>query len=259
MGPESKSSAVSARTFRATVEYDGTGYFGFQRQRAGVPSVQAELEKALAQVVGHPVRVTGAGRTDTGVHALGQVISFTIEWPDRHGPAALQRAINTNLSPDVAVIDLAEAPDGFHPRFDARRRTYEYHILNVRVRRPLWRRRAWHVAQVLDTARMNEASALLVGVHDFATFGRAPVGENTVREVYAAEWRRIDPMVTFRICANAFLHRMVRSLAGALKEVGSGKWSVDAFAAALAACERKESATAAPAHGLYLVSVEYDD
>ncbi len=259
MRPGSKTSAVIARTFRATVEYDGTDYFGFQRQRTGVPSVQAELEKALAQIVGHPVRVTGAGRTDTGVHALGQVISFTIEWPDRHGPAALQRAINTNLSPDVAVNDLMETSPGFHPRFDARRRTYEYHILNVPVRRPLRRRHAWHVTQVLETARMNEASALLVGVHDFATFGRAPVGENTVREVYVAEWQRADDLVIFRICANAFLYRMVRSLVGSLKEVGSGKWSVDAFAAALAARERKESATAAPAHGLYLVAVEYDD
>lgn len=259
MRPGSKTSAADARTFRATVEYDGTDYFGFQRQRTGVPSIQAELEKALAQIVGHPVRVTGAGRTDTGVHALGQVISFTIEWPDRHGPAALQRAINTNLSPDVAVNDLMETSPGFHPRFDARRRTYEYHILNVPVRRPLWRRHAWHVAQVLETVQMNEASALLIGVHDFATFGRAPVGENTVREVYAAEWRRADHLVTFRICANAFLYRMVRSLVGSLKEVGSGKWSVDAFAAALAARERKESATAAPAHGLYLISVEYDD
>ena len=103
-----------------------------------------ELEKALAQIVGHPVRVTGAGRTDTGVHALGQVISFTIEWPDKHGLVALQRAMNANLSPDVVVLRLAEARPGFHPRFDARRRTYEYYILNAPVRRPLWRQRGTH-------------------------------------------------------------------------------------------------------------------
>jgi len=259
VGPESKAHAVEARTYRATVEYDGTAYFGFQRQRAGVPSIQAELEKALAQIVGHPVRVTGAGRTDTGVHALGQVISFTIEWPDKHGLVALQRAMNANLSPDVVVLRLAEARPGFHPRFDARRRTYEYHILNAPVRRPLWRQRAWHVTQELDTVRMNEAATMLIGEHDFATFGRAPVGENTVRVVHSAEWQRFEQRVIFRVCANAFLHRMVRSLVGSLKEVGCGKWHVDEFIAAFAARDRKESATAAPAHGLYLVSVEYDE
>lgn len=254
-----ESAAGALRTFRATVEYDGTAYFGFQRQRRGVPSIQAELERSLAQLTGQPVRVNGAGRTDTGVHALGQVVGFTIEWPERRGVMALLRAINAHLPADIAVIGLAEAAPGFHPRFDARRRTYAYHILPGPVRRPLWRQRAWRVAQVLDVERMNAAAALLVGRHDFATFGRAPVGENTVREVYRAEWRAEGEMLVFRICANAFLQRMVRSLVGSLKEVGSGRWSVDDMDAALAARERQRSATTAPAHGLYLVSVEYDD
>lgn len=251
--------AAAPRTFRATVEYDGTAYFGFQRQRRGVPSIQAELERALTQLAGQPVGVLGAGRTDTGVHALGQVVGFTIEWPERHGAMALLRAMNANLPADIAVVALAEAGLGFHPRFDARRRTYAYHILQSVVRRPLWRQRAWRVAQALDVARMNAAAAYLIGRRDFATFGRAPVGENTVREVYAAEWRAEGELLILRICANAFLQRMVRSLVGSLKEVGSGKWSVDDFAAALAARERKRSAMAAPAHGLYLVSVDYDD
>ncbi len=250
------------RSFRATVQYDGRAYQGFQRQRRGPrgegASIQEELEGALARLAGHPVRVTGAGRTDTGVHALGQVVGFTIEWPTGRGDAALLRALNAHLPPDIAISALSESPVGFHPRFDARRRTYEYRVVNTPVRQPLLRQRAWHVVAALDEGRMNAAAALLPGVHDFATFGRAPVGDNTVREVYLAEWRREGDMLLFRICANAFLYRMVRSLVGSLRKVGEGRWSVDDFAAALAARDRKRSASAAPAHGLYLVAVEYD-
>ena len=255
----------AARNFQATVQYDGTAYYGFQRQRRGPDregvSIQQELEEALARLAGHPIRVTGAGRTDTGVHALGQVVGFTIEWPKGRGDAALLRALNANLPPDIALSALAEAPPGFHPRFDARRRTYEYRVLNAPVRQPLLRHRAWQVAATLDEGRMNAAAALLVGVHDFATFGRPPAGDNTVREVYSAGWRGDEAgegrLLVFRICANAFLFRMVRSLVGSLRKVGDGSWSVDDFAAALAACDRKRSASAAPAHGLYLVAVEY--
>ncbi len=253
---------AEARSFRATVEYDGTAYFGFQRQRRGPNrvgvSIQEELEEALGRLAGHPIRVTGAGRTDTGVHALGQVIGFTIEWPQRRGDAALLRALNASLPPDIAVSTLAEALPGFHPRFDARRRTYEYRVLNAPVRRPLFRWRAWHVAAALDEAQMNVAAARLVGTRDFATFGRPPVGDNTTRTIYSAAWRRESDLLIFRVVANAFLHRMVRSLVGSLRKVGDGSWSVDDFAVALAACDRKRSASAAPAHGLYLVSVEYD-
>ncbi len=247
-----------ARTYRATVQYDGTAYYGFQRQRRGVPSIQAELESALTRLVNHPMRVLGAGRTDTGVHALGQVISFTIEWPDRHGPEALHRALNANLPPDIVIAELAEADPGFHPRYDARRRCYEYRILNTPVRQPLLRHRAWHVAGALDVERMNEAAVCLIGEHDFATFGRPTVGESTVREIFDAHWQRQGELLVFRVCANAFLNRMVRSIVGSLKAVGSGKWTSEMLAGALAARQRKRSATAAPAHGLYLVSVEYN-
>jgi tRNA pseudouridine38-40 synthase len=248
-----------ARSYRATVQYDGTAYSGFQRQRRGQgASIQEELEDALSTLAGCPVRVIGAGRTDAGVHALGQVVGFTIEWPDRRGLQALLRALNANLPPDIAVSALDEAPPGFHPRFDALRRSYEYHVLNAPTRQPLWRHRAWYVARPLALERMNEAAALLVGVRDFATFGRAPVGDNTVREVMAASWRLEGEMLVFRITANAFLYRMVRRVVGSLKAVGCGDWSPERFAAALAACNRRESAVLAPAQGLYLVSVEYD-
>lgn len=260
------------KLYRATIQYDGGAYYGFQRQQAGPPerpTIQAELEQALARLAGGPIRVIGAGRTDTGVHALGQVIGFTMDWPARHGPDALRRALNANLPRDIVATDVAEAPPGFHPRFDARRRTYEYYVLNAPVRQPLLRGRAWHVgnehAAPLDVERMNVAAALLIGTQDFATFGRAPVGENTVRTVSGSQWSvtsgqwSAGRMLVYRISAEAFLYRMVRSVVGSLKAVGSGEWSVDRFAEALAARERKQSATLAPAHGLYLVSVEYRD
>ncbi len=252
-------SAGERGTYRAIVQYDGTAYYGFQRQRQGMPSIQAELEQALSRITGQPARIIGAGRTDTGVHALGQVVGFTIEWPSRHGAEALLRALNANLPPDIAVTELVETHAGFHPRYDARRRTYEYHVRNVPIRQPLTRHRAWQIASPLDLALMNEAAALLIGAHDFATFGRPTVGDSTVREVYEAQWRPEGDLLVFRICANAFLQRMVRSVVGSLKEVGCGKWSVDDFAAAMASRQRKRSATSAPAHGLYLVSVEYND
>jgi tRNA pseudouridine38-40 synthase len=258
------------KLYRATIQYDGGAYYGFQRQKAGPPerpTIQAELEQALARLADRPVRVIGAGRTDTGVHALGQVIGFTMDWPARHGLDALRRALNANLPRDIAAMDVAEAPPGFHPRFDARRRTYEYYVLNAPTRQPLLRGRAWHIRQVLDVERMNAAAALLIGTHDFATFGRAPVGENTVRSVSGSQWSliRLDApseicqVLKYRISADAFLYRMVRSVVGSLRAVGSGEWPVDRFAEALAACQRQESATLAPAHGLYLVSVEYRD
>lgn len=260
MTPESRERpSGERRTYRATVQYDGTAYYGFQRQRRGTPSIQATLEQALTQITGQSARVIGAGRTDTGVHALGQVVGFTIEWPNRHGTDALLRALNANLPQDVAVTELAEAYPGFHPRFDAQRRTYEYRVLNVPVRQPLMRQRAWQISQPLDMETMNEAAAFLIGVHDFGTFGRPTVGDTTIREVFEAEWQREGDLLVFRICANAFLHRMVRSIVGSLKEVGCGKWSVDDFEMAMASRLRNRSATSAPAHGLYLVSVEYND
>jgi tRNA pseudouridine38-40 synthase len=246
------------RRYRATIEYDGTPYFGFQRQRQR-PTVQSALEEALERLARQPVRVIGAGRTDTGVHALGQVIAFDLDWPAEHGVAALQRALNANLPDDIVVLQLSEAPATFHPRFDARHRTYQYRICNVPWRLALCRHRCWHVSRPLDREVMNEASALLVGVHDFATFGRPPQGENSVRQVYLAHWQGDAAHLTFEITANAFLQRMVRSVVGSLKKVGTGEWSLAQFAETFQARQRARSATAAPPHGLYLVSVEYEE
>ncbi len=246
------------QTYRATVQYDGTAYYGYQRQIAGTPTIQGTLEQALTVLAGNPVAVVGAGRTDTGVHALGQVIRFTIDWPDEHGPDALQRALNANLPADIAVLDVVRAAAEFHPRFDARRRRYVYRILNTPVRDPLRRKRTWHVSRDLDVERMNEAALALVGTQDFATFGTAPVGDNTVRVLYEAIWERHGDELRFRICANAFLYRMVRRIVGTLKDVGVGRLSVEGFGKALTACDPAQTGTTAPAHGLYLVAVEYE-
>lgn len=241
--------------FRALIAYDGTHYFGFQRQRAGQVTIQSTLENVLSSLAAVPVRIIGAGRTDRGVHALGQVVCFDLAW--RHSVAALQRAINVNLPADIAVSQVEIAPPDFHPRFDARRRSYRYQVYNYPVRSPLHHRYHWHVRQPLDVDRMNQAAAALIGVHDFATFGQPPQGSNTVRELFQAEWRSEAGLLTFTIEANAFLYRMVRSLVGSLKLVGAGMWTEEAFATALHGRDRKYITTVAPPNGLFLVSVTY--
>ncbi|MFC2038047.1 tRNA pseudouridine(38-40) synthase TruA, partial [Chloroflexota bacterium] len=195
----------------AKVAYDGTDFSGFQVQ-ARERTVQGEIERALEAVTGAATRVIGAGRTDRGVHAQGQVIRFTVEW--RHALSDLHRALNAVLGADVAILELGQAPDGFHPRFSAIKRTYRYTLLTQPWRSPLDRRTAWHVTQQLDMDGMAQASQCLVGTHDFAAFGRPPQGDNTVRTVSQAEWQLLPPFLTFDIEANAFLYRMVRSIVG---------------------------------------------
>ena len=242
--------------FKAVIEYDGTAYYGFQRQPDAFPTIQGELERAIETIIQQSVPVTGAGRTDTGVHALGQVISFTTDW--RHETVALQRALNANLPDDIAVLQLNTVSSSFHPRYDARRRAYQYFIFNGLVRSPLQRRGSWHVSQKLDIARMQEAAQTLIGTHDFATFGQPPQGKSTVRELFAAGWRQQGDFLVFFVEANAFLYRMVRNLVGSLKLVGDGTWSVDEFVDVLSAKDRSHSGKVAPPQGLYLFSVTYD-
>lgn len=241
--------------YRATIEYDGTDYFGFQRQVPEQPTIQSTLEDALHQISGRHCPVTGSGRTDSGVHATGQVISFELAW--KHGVGALQRALNANLPPDIAIHDCQIAPAGFHPRFSARRRKYAYLIYNHPQRSPLRRFRSWHVRRPLNLERMKAAAALLPGTHDFATFGSPPQGDNTVRELFQADWQQQAEFLKFTVQANAFLYRMVRSLVCSLKAVGDGSWTVTEFQEAFLAGDRQRAAGTAPAHGLYLISVDY--
>jgi tRNA pseudouridine38-40 synthase len=246
--------AAESRRFRAKVEYDGTDFFGFQVQ-ASHRTVQGEIERALEAVTGAKTGVIGAGRTDRGVHARGQVVSFAASW--RHSLADLQRALNATLRADVAILELGLAPEGFHPRFSASRRAYRYTILHQPRPSPLERRTAWHLTQELDVSRMVEASRFLVGTHDFSTFGRPPQGENAVRSVFGAEWKASGSRLTFDIEANAFLYRMVRSLVGTLVLVGMGQVSSGEIKSFLQARDRSLIKQVAPAHGLCLMRVDY--
>jgi tRNA pseudouridine38-40 synthase len=239
---------------RAIVAYDGTDYQGFQRQANG-PTVQEALESAAAQVAQENVSVLAAGRTDAGVHAEGQVIAFDTTW--RHSVEELQRALNAALPADVAVREVEQATADFHPRFDARSRSYRYTIYNRPVRSPLTRRTSLHVRRQLDVDAMAEASRMLVGEHDFATFGQPPQGENTVRTVHRAEWSFEPGWLYFDIEANGFLYRMVRSLVGTMLVVGSGRMTVESFAQAFSERDRAQAGPTAQPHGLCLMQVKY--
>jgi len=243
--------------FRAKASYDGTDFFGFQRQ--GVfRSVQGEIEAALTKTAGVTPVVFGAGRTDSGVHATGQVIAFDLEW--RHPPGALQRALNVTLPFDTAVYEVQECSDLFSPRFDALSRKYEYTVYRDPVRRPMRDRFAWQVGRPLDVAVMNDAASMLIGVHDFAAFGSpTSESESTVRRVMRAQWDEHGDDLVFTIEANAFLYRMVRRVVNALVKVGSGRVSRAEFADTLANCDHNRIAGLAPAAGLCLTYVAYRD
>lgn len=243
---------------RAKVAYDGAEFFGFQRQ-SGVRSVQGEIEKALETICGQRIAVIGAGRTDAGVHATGQVIAFNVDW--RHSLEALMRALNASLPNDVAVSELAECDERFHPRFSAVSRTYEYRVYISPVRHPLLHRYAWQILNALDAAQMNRAAECLIGEHDFAAFGSPPSGdehETTIREVLQAEWRETEKdKLTFTIEANAFLFRMVRRIVMALIRVGQGQWRPEDVTEILHSRDMQRIKGLAPACGLCLVNVNY--
>ncbi len=244
--------------YRATLAYDGTAYAGFQRQAGDTPTIQGALETALNKVSGQRVTVIGAGRTDAGVHASGQVVAFDVDW--RHPPGALLQALNATLPYDIALQAIALAGENFHPRFSAHSRTYVYRLYNRRIRQPLWDRFTWRVEYRLDLGAMRQAAALLVGEHNFATFGQPPKGDNTVRVVHAstlAEDAQEAGLIAYEITANAFLKRMVRSIVGTLVEVGRGAMTVEGFDAAFRAANRSLAGPSAPPMGLTLVRVDY--
>jgi tRNA pseudouridine38-40 synthase len=257
----------------ALVAYDGSDYHGFQYQ-ANAASIQCELEAALDKVAEREGRIAGAGRTDAGVHASGQVIAVHVAW--RHDLAALQRAWNVHLPSAITVRRLRAAPAEFHPRYSALSRTYRYTVRQgssddgeqTPRRSPLTDRFALYEVRPLDVAAMQQAAQVLVGSHDFGTFGQPPQGESTQRTVYAAEWQVVTedlPAVgdypgrrlVFTVTANAFLRQMVRSLVATLLAVGRGEWSVQEVKDALAARNRSRAAPPAPPHGLVLEKVTY--
>jgi len=242
--------------YRATLAYDGTGYHGFQRQAAEhEPTVQGDVERALTRLGQPNITVTGSGRTDAGVHAIGQVIAFNAEW--RHGLDDLQRALNATLPADIAMLELQEAAADFHPRYDAVSREYIYTIYNAPVRHPLKRMHALHVAEPLDVATMNAAAAMLVGQHDFAAFGSPTAGEVTVRRMLRAQVSAEPPIIRVELEASGFLYRMVRSIVGTLLAVGRGSLTPDEFRAVLESRDRSLAEAASPPQGLCLTRVSY--
>lgn len=244
--------------YRATLAYDGSVYVGFQRQAGDLRTIQGEVERAIAQVTGQQVTVIGAGRTDTGVHAEGQVIAFDVEW--RRDDETLMRALNATLPEDIALQDIRQH-EGFHPRFDAATRIYRYTLVSAAQRQPLLRKGAWRLMGALDDDAIQDACKLLLGKHDFGAFGHAPQGDNTVREVYRSEWVT-DAMPygkrhVYHVEANAFLQHMVRRIVGMLVEVGRGRMSLATFHDALTSGVMVNGVTLAPPQGLVLESVRY--
>jgi tRNA pseudouridine38-40 synthase len=240
-------SRTGPRRFRATVEYDGTEFAGFQVQ-PGQRTVQGELEAALARLTGGTRHaVDGAGRTDAGVHASGQVIAFGYDGP--LDGEALTEALNGNLPPDVAIRGLRRAPRGFHPRFAARYREYRYTIWNG-PRSPLRERTALRVRNPLDVAAMARAAAAFEGRHDFSAFGGPD--PQPVRTIHRIAVRRRGPEVTIDVRADAFLRGMVRRIVAALIGVGTGRWDEAAVRAAFAGTAPAFGGAAAPARGLCL-------
>ena len=244
------------RTIALVVEYDGTNYCGFQRQ-SSAPSVAAELETALETLCGHPVRLVAAGRTDAGVHATGQVVSFTTasEFPLRRLPVAASALLRER---HVAVLKAVERPEGFSARFDALARTYRYCILNRSAPSPLERHRVFHVSAELDLTAMRSAAQSLLGTHDFAALCDGErENQRTVRTITRLEIEKEGDRVHIEMTADSFLHRMVRIAVGTLVEVARGRRVPHELAELLKSSKRARAGFTAPAHGLYLTHVLY--
>jgi tRNA pseudouridine38-40 synthase len=246
------------RTLKITLQYDGTQYVGWQRQAAGV-SIQGLLEEALAPIEGTSVIVHGAGRTDAGVHALGQVA--TVGLNATIAPPTLARALNAVLPADVRVLSIEEADTAFHARFSAAGKVYEYRIVNAPIVSAFLFRYVWHLTAPLDIGAMRQAAECLVGPHDFAAFqGAGSAVTSTERVVRAIEWEDgggYDLPLVMRITGEGFLRHMVRNIVGTLVEVGSGRWAASRVAAILATRDRMQAGPTAPPHGLFLLRVEY--
>jgi tRNA pseudouridine38-40 synthase len=258
-------------TFKITLAYDGTNYVGWQRQASGT-SVQGLVEDALRELDGRDVVLHGAGRTDAGVHALGQVASCTLERAIESDVVA--RALNARLPPDVRVVSAEGAAPDFHARFSAKAKTYRYLIYHADVMSPFERCYAWHMFGDLDVDAMEAAARLLEGRHDFAAFqtasGTARTTERTVtrsrivRTTLSAaanegEHSGCGELVAYEITGDGFLRHMVRSIVGTLVEVGRGRMSTQEMRMVLLSCDRRRAGPTAPARGLFLVAVEYGD
>jgi len=240
---------------RITLEYDGTCYSGWQLQ-SGQDSIQGRLENALERIFSEKIRVHGAGRTDAGVHARGQVAAFRLPRPFE--PHDLRRALNALLPPVIAVTEAAYAEDSFDPRHDARSRCYEYRVLNQQLRSAFEFHYSWLVREPLELDVMNEAAALFIGEHDFAAMRSLGSAEKTtVRRVLASEWRREGKSLIYRVEATAFLRHMVRTMVAAMVDTGRRATMPAQIAELLLNRNRALAPAPAPPCGLYLIKVRY--
>jgi tRNA pseudouridine38-40 synthase len=244
--------------YKLVIEYDGTPYVGWQRQNNG-PSVQGAIEAAILSLTGETISIRGAGRTDSGVHAMGQVAhaDLTRDWKEH----TLRNALNAHLGmagERVAILDAAQVPDDFDARFSAKKRHYLYRIISRKAPLALEANRAWFVAKDLDHEAMHAAGQMLVGRHDFTTFRAAQCQANSpVRTIDRLEVTRGGDLIEMRVSAQSFLHNQIRSFAGTLKLAGEGKWTADDVRAALESRDRKACGPVAPPDGLYFMAVDY--
>jgi tRNA pseudouridine38-40 synthase len=242
--------------YRLTIEYDGGPYRGFQAQ-GDLPSVQGSIETAILGFTGETLRIHAAGRTDTGVHATGQVIHVDLvkDWK----PEVVMNALNAHLVPEpIAVLDAVVVGDDWHARFSAKERRYQYRILNRLAPPAIDQGRVWHVKKPLDADAMHHAAQVLAGHHDFTTFRDMQCqAKSPMKTLDVATARREGQMVLLEFASRSFLHRQVRSMAGSLVEVGVGRWTADDLRGALEARDRRACGPVAPADGLYFTGVSY--
>lgn len=248
--------------YKLLIQYDGTDFHGWQVQNND-RTIQGELERVIGTLEDAEVKVVGSGRTDAGVHAEGQVANVFLNRP--FTPEKLRSAINGNMWRDIRIMKAEKAPDDFHARFSAKRKTYLYRIVNAPVMSPFWRRFAHHESRPLDIGRMTEAARLLLGEHDWTAFASARSdGESRVRTILdctvESRWdsRASAAVIEFSISANGFLRYMVRSIVGTVLEVGRGEKDFDTIQTAIVSGDRSLAGKTAPANGLTLMKVEYD-
>jgi tRNA pseudouridine38-40 synthase len=243
------------RRIRLLITYDGTGYCGWETQKNGL-AIQEVIEKAIEKITGERVDLEGSGRTDAGVHAEGQVATFTLKHKMR--PAKLVLALNATIPHDVAVLDAAEVEPDFHARFSAVSKSYRYTILNDRVRRPLLVSQVYHFPQPLDHAAMHEAAQALVGTHDFRAFAKeADRKRSCVRTIFRADVTREGHLIRIEVSGSGFLYNMIRIIAGTLIDVGLGRRPPDALGKLVKSGKRAQAGFTVPACGLCLVRVDY--
>ena len=243
------------KNFKLVIEYDGTAYCGWQRQRRD-PTIQEEIETAIGKMTCQQISITGSGRTDAGVHAFGQVANFHCE--TRLTAPIFQKGLNGLLPDDIVIKACEQVTDTFHARYDAKGKTYQYRILNRPIPPALYRHYAWYIQKPLDIESMQAALTHIIGTKDFKAFeGTGSPRAHSVRTVMKAQLTEADGLIRVIIKADGFLKFMVRNIAGTLVDIGMGKMGADEIEAILASRDRSRVAATAPPHGLFLMSVDY--